>query len=236
MAREPASKPHALRSRPPFTGVPRGPRRKLPHRVLFDCFCAPGSECPTECFLIVFWRFWAQKAPKNTQKALFGALRARCSKALKKQFPARAPGHSCKWRPGSQPIRAHDPLRICEFLAKKTWPNSLWIVGPHGVLINLFRSAAEKRGLWEGVIQELLRRALFCVFLTPDIPQSEIAATNFFDRAKSWAKNWAKNWAKFWTKFSGHFRASFTVQNDPPKFLPKFLSIYHSMSCHGSCD
>ena len=58
----------------------------------------------------------------------------------------------------------------------------------------------------------------------------------FFDRAKSWAKSWAKNWAKFWTKFSGHFRASFTVQNDPPKFLPKFLPIYHSMSCHGSCD
>ena len=71
--------------------------------------------------------------------------------------------------------------------------------------------------------------------VTPDIPQSEIAATNFFDRAKSWAKNWAKNWAKFWTKFSGHFRASFTVQNDPPKFLPKLLPIYHFMSCYGSC-
>ena len=56
---------------------------------------------------------------------------------------------------------------------------------------------------------------------------------NFFDRAKSWAKNWAKNWAKF----SGHFRASFTVKNDPAaKILPKFLPIYHSMSCHGSCD
>ena len=62
---------------------------------------------------------------------------------------------------------------------------------------------------------------------TPDIPQSEIAAANVFYRA---------NWAKFWTKISGHFRASFTVQNGPPKFLPKSLPIYHSMSCHGSCD
>ena len=26
------------------------------------------------------------------------------------------------------------------------------------------------------------------------------------------------------------------MQNDPSKFLPKFLPIYHSMSCHGSCD
>ena len=78
-------------------------------------------------------------------------------------------------------------------------------------------------------------RNLFHLF-TADIPQSEIVATNFYDRAKSWAKNWAKNWAKFWTKFSGHFRASLAVQNDPPKFLPKFLPIYHSMSWHGSCD
>ena len=55
---------------------------------------------------------------------------------------------------------------------------------------------------------------------TPDIPQSEIVATNFYDRAKFWAKNWAKNRAKFWTKFSGHFRASFAVQNDPPNLSP----------------
>ena len=31
-----------LRSRPPFAGV----GRKLPQRVLFECFWAPGSECP----------------------------------------------------------------------------------------------------------------------------------------------------------------------------------------------
>ena len=50
--------------------------------------------------------------------------------------------------------------------------------------------------------------------LTPDIPQSEIAATKFYDRAKFWAKSSAK----VWTKISGHFRASCAVQNDPPNF------------------
>ena len=72
--------------------------------------------------------------------------------------------------------------------------------------------------------------------VAPDIPQSGIAATHFFDWAKFWAKNWAKDWAKFWTIISGHFRASLAVQNDPPKFLPELLPIYRSMSCHGSCD
>ena len=46
-----------LRSQPPFTGVPRGPGRKVPHGVFFDWFWAPGSECPKECFLSAFWWF-----------------------------------------------------------------------------------------------------------------------------------------------------------------------------------
>ena len=87
-------------------------------------------------------------------------------------------------------------------------------------------------GGWRGPSKRQLRPD---PHLMPDIAQSEIAATNFYDRARFWAKNWAKNWAKFWTKFSGHFRASCAVQNDPQKLLPKFLPVYHSMSCHGSC-
>ena len=81
---------------------------------------APGSECPTKCFLSAFWnsRFLGPKVPKNTRKALFGALRARCPKSLKKHsvghFQARGPGHSCKWRLGSQ-----------LFLTKKTVPLTL---------------------------------------------------------------------------------------------------------------
>ena len=34
---------------------------------------------------------------------------------------------------------------------------------------SLRNSAAEKRGLWEGVVQEPLRRALFCVFLCSEV-------------------------------------------------------------------
>ena len=82
----------ALRSRPPCTGVPQ--------------------RVPSECFLALF-------APKGTQEALLAALRARCPEALKKHFmghfPARAPGHSCKWRPESQ------------LLISSCWPlNSRW--------------------------------------------------------------------------------------------------------------
>ena len=64
----------------------------------------------------------------------------------------------------------------------------------------------------------------YFIFVTPDIPQSEIVATNFYDRAKFWAKNWAK----FWTNISGHFRASLAAQNDPPKFpqTPPNLSLH----------
>ena len=48
------------------------------------------------------------------------------------------------------------------------------------------------------------------LFVTPDLPQSEIAATNFMTQAEVWAKNRAK--------FSVYFRASFAVQNDPQIF------------------
>ena len=65
-----------------------------------------------------FWRFLAPKVPKSTQKALFGALRGRRPKLLKKHsvghFQARAPEHSCKWRPGSQtksPMFTNTPCR-----------------------------------------------------------------------------------------------------------------------------
>ena len=37
----------------------------------------------------------------------------------------------------------------------------------------------------------------FCSSVTPDIPQSEVAATHFYDSGGSLAKNWANNWANF---------------------------------------
>ena len=54
-----------LRSQPQFTGVLRGPGRKVLRGVLFGCFWAPGSECP-----------------KTLKKHSAG------------HFPARAPRHS----------------------------------------------------------------------------------------------------------------------------------------------
>ena len=48
----------------------------------------------------------SSEKPKEHSKTLFGALQVRGPKALKKHSaghsPARAPGHSCKWWPGSQ--------------------------------------------------------------------------------------------------------------------------------------
>ena len=45
-----------------------------------------------------------------------------------------------------------------------------------------FLSAAEKRGLWEGVVQEPLRRALFCVFLCSEVIFSCKSHRNFFQK------------------------------------------------------
>ena len=59
--------------------------------------CDPGchsSECPKSAFWVLFGTFWAKKKAKSTQKALFGALRGRCPKALKHSVghsPARGP-------------------------------------------------------------------------------------------------------------------------------------------------
>ena len=65
-----------LRSGPPFTGVLRGPGRKVPSRVLFQCFWAPGSECPKECFLSAFWRFLGPAgAPKYWKSTPGGTFR-----------------------------------------------------------------------------------------------------------------------------------------------------------------
>ena len=66
----------ALLSRPPFTGVPNGPGRKVPQRVFLECFWALASK-----------NAWALLGIPNAKaffRALFGALRARRPKALQK--------------------------------------------------------------------------------------------------------------------------------------------------------
>ena len=115
----------ALRSRPPFTGVLRGPGRKVPPGVLFERFWATGCEYPQkvlfECFLAFFSPKNAKKhskstlwgtrrqVPKNTQKALRGAL----------QWPG----------PLSTPVNGGRDHKTCESM--EPFFNFLGVSGPN---------------------------------------------------------------------------------------------------------
>ena len=54
-------------------------------------------------------------------------------------------------------------------------------------------SAAEKRGLWEGVVQEPLRRALFCVFLCSEVIFSCKSHRNFFQKLPLQCRHFLEN-------------------------------------------
>ena len=54
-------------------------------------------------------------------------------------------------------------------------------------------SAAEKRGLWEGVVQEPLRRALFCVFLCSEVIFSCKSHSNFFQKLPLQCRHFLEN-------------------------------------------
>ena len=84
----------SLRPRPPMTGVPSGPGRKVPHGLLFRVFGAPGSECPKECFLSTFWHFWGSKRAKKHWKSTLWAKSTQ--KALR--------GHFLAWAPLGTPV------------------------------------------------------------------------------------------------------------------------------------
>ena len=68
--------PEVLRSRPPFAGVLRAPGQKVPHEVLFECFWAPASECPKECFSSAFGTFGAKKRQEALKKHSLGKSEA----------------------------------------------------------------------------------------------------------------------------------------------------------------
>ena len=70
----------------------------------------------------------------------------------------------------------------------------------------------------------------------PEIPQGEIAATNFYVSGGSLGEKLGEELGEILDEIFWAFScASFAVQNDPTKFLPKFLPICHPMSCHDSC-
>ena len=96
-----------LRSRPPFTGVLRGPGLKVPHGVFFEQFWAPASECPKECFLSAFWRVLGSK---STQKALFGALRGRCPNCSKN-----TPWGTFRPGPRSTPVNGGQDRKVSHY-------------------------------------------------------------------------------------------------------------------------
>ena len=54
-------------------------------------------------------------------------------------------------------------------------------------------SAAEERGLWEGVVQEPLRRALFCVFLCSEVIFSCKSHRNFFQKLPLQCRHFLEN-------------------------------------------
>ena len=82
--------------------------------AIFRSAQGPGPESAPRKAFECFWQlsgFWVLFEPQKCQKA----FRARCPKALKKHsvvghFPAWASGHSCKWRPGSQPCGPFAPF------------------------------------------------------------------------------------------------------------------------------
>ena len=57
----------------------------------------------------------------------------------------------------------------------------------------MVNSAAEKRGLWEGVVQEPLRRALFCVFLSSEVIFSCKSHSNFFQKLPFHCRHFLEN-------------------------------------------
>ena len=62
-----------------------------------------------------------------------------------------------------------------------------------GILYFHLVSAAEKRGLWEGVVQEPLRRALFCVFLCSEVIFSCKSHRNFFQTLPLQCRHFLEN-------------------------------------------
>ena len=97
-------KESCLRSRPPLTGVLRGPGLRVPHGVLFEQFWALASECPKECFSSAF----LAKAPKSTRKALFGTLQGKCPKIAQKALRGALSGPG----PGAPPVNGGRDRKI----------------------------------------------------------------------------------------------------------------------------
>ena len=143
----------------------------------------PWSD-PKSVFRVLLGTLGAKNA-KEHSKALFGALRGKCPKSLEKHsvghFQARAPEHSCKWRPGSQskpttefaqphfsrsngghPQREGTNLGVCLFLygwdcpgvRLQIWVCLICVISPHS------NGAVQIRVGLESIVSFL---SIFCV-------------------------------------------------------------------------
>ena len=68
----------------PFPGVRKGPGRKVPHGVLFECIWL-GVPQTVLFWVLFFGDLWVPKAPKKLKKHFFGALRARRPSQVRKK-------------------------------------------------------------------------------------------------------------------------------------------------------
>ena len=71
------------------------------------------------------------------------------------------------------------------------------------------------------------KSTIFSPLVTPDVPQSEVTATNFYDSGGSLGEELGEELGEiFWA-----FSCFICCAEWPTDLLPKFLPIYHSMSC-----
>ena len=84
-------------------------------------------------------------------------------------------------------------------------------------LANLHTSAAEKRGLWEGVVQEPLRRALFCVFLCSEVIFSCKSHRNFFQKLPLQFRHFLENPLAKNPKTQLLIKGGLAVPEEPPR-------------------
>ena len=61
------------------------------------------------------------------------------------------------------------------------------------LVVSMSKSAAVKRGLWEGVVQEPLLRALFCAFLCSEVIFSCKSHRNFFQKLPLQCRHFLEN-------------------------------------------
>ena len=93
------------------------------------------------------------------------------------------------------PIPFRNDFKLVSFTNTYTFPppRPPFCVAACVMVLAKHQSAAEKRGLWEGVVQEPLRRAVFCVFLGSEVIFSCKSHRNFFQKLPLQCRQFLEN-------------------------------------------